>query len=809
MGNILKGIGSKTGATTIEEVVDNEVKGALSRGLITAAAGAGHGFSLGAQIKAGEIASEELYNKMKEEKLFDTPETFTEAFHQVMESGLDMAMGSVLLGVPKTFQKSLKENNYEGITSDELEILNAYANSSEFLEFKKAQIGQKVASREITKEQGVQEIAALETNISIYKSIPENLSDAGKRKAMGLLSEKRQLDSFIQGKDKALVKKQIDRIAEINKQLEALPDMKEEAPAPAEAPAAPEAQLAKPKTLDEIQDDDLKSTLNFYKEYLEHDLKLDEEDYNKAKENFDSKNPIVRFFSKKPSYEQYTQYTKNKLELLNNNPEQYISDAIKEYEESKKEYEKDGEEYPQGKQETLDYLKNQLSKIQEENAIQEPTTEESVLRTEQPEVELPTMGEGNAQKTTAQEGVSLEKQKAHIERRRKAELQSRTNKIEVSRTEYTDTEGNVHSVREFEDGHFEHWITPADSKVPQNVSSNSSNIYTKEYLEDISGGPISEGKSVAPKTGLVDKINAKYDAELAELEKAPAKPEEVTPQEGSVGETLTDEERYERRDKNRNIIDAEGSTYWDDISFNNTKIGDEIHYTDNKGVQHKTKVKDIVDGDFVFENGQTRDDVSSYMNITAEDAWFDKNKPKEKAPAKPEEVKPTEAKSIEQELAELEQMFPETKTGENKGVAASDTKAMDEMHSRAADERVQKVIRTAQKLTKTLKSLFPNAEINIHETEESYNGAMEEINAVKGSNGNFAFGVVDGKPFVRIDINANTASSRDVAHEVAHAVLAKTFGDNQKLFQSFQEKIAKVISTDSNQKLIDFANNPV
>ena len=39
-------------------------------------------------------------------------------------------------------------------------------------------------------------------------------------------------------------------------------------------------------------------------------------------------------------------------------------------------------------------------------AIQKSKSEEGVLRTEQPEVELPTMGEGNAQKTTAQEGVA-------------------------------------------------------------------------------------------------------------------------------------------------------------------------------------------------------------------------------------------------------------------------------------------------------------------------------------------------------------------------------------------------------------------
>lgn len=493
MGNILKGIGSKTGATTIEEVVDNEVKGALSRGLITAAAGAGHGFSLGAQIKAGEIASEELYNKMKEEKLFDTPETFTEAFHQVMESGLDMAMGSVLLGVPKTFQKSLKENNYEGITSDELEILNAYANSSEFLEFKKAQIGQKVASREITKEQGVQEIAALETNISIYKSIPENLSDAGKRKAMGLLSEKRQLDSFIQGKDKALVKKQIDRIAEINKQLEALPDMKEEAPAPAtstpsysingkemseadfskaisempveevkkadikatnasesvtnllkniatrsgvesapmmettaptpaEAPAAPEAQPASKQ----IGRGDLKISVDGTTQGLGNIIS---ENYSEKQDgtikdkrfSVNSRNPVkvestvkdngntelnvVVFHPDNVGRQGAVQF---KIEIPKGVEvdAQEIENIVKEKtKQIKLDPRKDFINYKKGVESYLNDIVDNIIKPKE-NAIQEPTTEESVLRTEQPEVELPTMGEGNAQETTAQEGVA-------------------------------------------------------------------------------------------------------------------------------------------------------------------------------------------------------------------------------------------------------------------------------------------------------------------------------------------------------------------------------------------------------------------
>ena len=854
MGSILKGIGSKTGATTIEEVVDNEVKSALSRGLITAAAGAGHGFSLGAQIKAGEIASEELYNKMKEEKLFDTPETFTEAFHQVMESGLDMAMGSVLLGVPKTFQKSLKENNYEGITSDELEILNAYANSSEFLEFKKAQIGQKVASREITKEQGVQEIAALETNISIYKSIPENLSDAGKRKAMGLLSEKRQLDSFIQGKDKALVKKQIDRIAEINKQLEALPDMKEETPAPAEAPAAPEAQPAKPKTLDKIEEGEVRDFLLDELEYYEGRIKEHKEITKKAANRFPFLlRPLGKGAEKIDNYLSNRSKVK-KIEQIKNNPEQYINDEIERYEKYKEEEGEDFEyqpyldqlydlqsklqeqnaiqesatpttlekelreklnydyyeellnsEYEWQREQAKEFLAdpkaffekhiesakfilknnpndiiaknvlndnteklkifNEITNKYKENAIQEPTTEESVLRTEQPEVELPTMGEGNAQETTTQEGVAPAKPEEVKPTEALKDVESTTKALEEKdKTNWSD----ISKLSPLKSGSYKERsdLHEAISEAYHKAKADGSNPELVKAVEDLIGKPTEEGIPLEVKVDLA-----------------------------SIIKTRLREEGVSQEERNKLTGTRENP-----IITSATKADYESLLKSYK----ESKQKQLADfeeggkeeGKFIPEKGiYISSDVSFYDNkIKAVEDLIGK---------------PTEAKPIEQELAELEQMFPETKTGENKGVAASDLNAMLEMHSRVADERAKNVIKTAYRLTKTLKSLFPTADIHIHETEESYNGAMEENNGEKGSSGNIKLGVdADGKPTVRIDIDVTKASALDVAHEVAHAVLQKAFGSNEKLFKSFQERIAKVISSDKNQALLDFANNP-
>ena len=64
--------------------------------------------------------------------------------------------------------------------------------------------------------------------------------------------------------------------------------------------------------------------------------------------------------------------------------------------------------------------------------------------------------------------------------------------------------------------------------------------------------------------------------------------------------------------------------------FENAKVGDEFsfeEYKDGEFKSYKTKVKEIVDGKIIFENGKTQDDISSYRNKTAEDTWFAENKP--------------------------------------------------------------------------------------------------------------------------------------------------------------------------------------
>ena len=118
-----------------------------------------------------------------------------------------------------------------------------------------------------------------------------------------------------------------------------------------------------------------------------------------------------------------------------------------------------------------------------------------------------------------------------------------------------------------------------------------------------------------------------------------------------------------------------------------------------------------------------------------------------------------------------------------------------------------KIIEKAQKAINTLKSILPNFDIVIHDNEGSYNARMEEVNGDKSSGGSFSYQKnADGTYSGKIDINLEKANLRTVAHEVAHAIMLKAFGDNPALFKNFRDRISKVLTESSNEALMKFAN---
>jgi hypothetical protein len=147
----------------------------------------------------------------------------------------------------------------------------------------------------------------------------------------------------------------------------------------------------------------------------------------------------------------------------------------------------------------------------------------------------------------------------------------------------------------------------------------------------------------------------------------------------------------------------------------------------------------------------------------------------------------------------------------NNGVNVSNKSALSDLEGKTTGNK-RAIIEAAKKAIATLKSVFPNMDIYIHEDNDSYNEAMEEVAGVQNSVGNFAYeSDSNNKPTGRgrIDINLSKANARTVAHEVSHAIMLKAFGDNPAVFKDFRNKISKILNESSNKALMDFANQYV
>ena len=168
-------------------------------------------------------------------------------------------------------------------------------------------------------------------------------------------------------------------------------------------------------------------------------------------------------------------------------------------------------------------------------------------------------------------------------------------------------------------------------------------------------------------------------------------------------------------------------------------------------------------------------------------------------------------KAIDQAISRdsgFQEVSPEEYLGQ--GVSIKNKSAVDNIKTKTTDKVRIKVIEAAQRAIKTLQSVLPNFDIVIHDSEDSYASSMRSMNAPTDTAGNFSYvQMPDGSYVGRIDINLNEADAKTVAHEVAHGVMLKAFGDNPALFKRFRDRIASVLNESSNKALMDFANQYV
>ena len=157
-------------------------------------------------------------------------------------------------------------------------------------------------------------------------------------------------------------------------------------------------------------------------------------------------------------------------------------------------------------------------------------------------------------------------------------------------------------------------------------------------------------------------------------------------------------------------------------------------------------------------------------------------------------------------LAPVEPAPPAKKAGKTKPVNVSNKSELAELEDQADGDK-KTIIEAAKKAIATLRSVFPDMEIYIHEDPDSYNEQMGEVGGVANSRGNFAFerdanDNPTGKG--RIDINLSNAKDTTVAHELVHAVLLKAFGDNPAVFKAFRDRMSTILRADLNEQVTAF-----
>ena len=149
------------------------------------------------------------------------------------------------------------------------------------------------------------------------------------------------------------------------------------------------------------------------------------------------------------------------------------------------------------------------------------------------------------------------------------------------------------------------------------------------------------------------------------------------------------------------------------------------------------------------------------------------------------------------------------KETEGMGVVAG-TQSMNDLQKRTAqDPKKGKIVAQASRAVNALKSLFPNMNIVVHESDESYNKAMNTLGGTVNTRGQFVYKPsADGSIQGAVHINLDRANARTIAHEVTHAALLKMFKGDGKVFGNFKEKL-KDIAKDKKITITDKDGNQV
>ena len=271
-GLVARALGKSTMKTTgktfrqfvvndINKIITNKYGRAAAKTFLTLGAAGAAEFETGLMQAIAERGDEYLYNAIKEKRMFNTPETVTEFFENILYQGYLEGLGGLMMGVPSTVSVLATNPNDLDLVSDEtFYIFQQMVTDPNYEKMFENDLRRRVLDKDdvLTQKDMDSMMYEFQKLKQLAPSIPSNYTLKQKRIALTLLKEKQNLEAEKEGKAPELVEPINKRIQEINDNLKDITRIAyEEQQSAIEAEESiTEYGATEPKTKPDTQQDD-------------------------------------------------------------------------------------------------------------------------------------------------------------------------------------------------------------------------------------------------------------------------------------------------------------------------------------------------------------------------------------------------------------------------------------------------------------------------------------------------------------------------------------------------------------------------
>lgn len=210
--------GAGVTAKTFKELVDNEIKGQINKGILRIGAGGLAEFETGAAQEVADISIKQIYNAAKDKEMFDTPDSVGEYLGDVLIAGTQEAIGGLILGTPVAISSAFEKNDYKKVDNTTMEIFSSVANDPTVLDAMDTDLKMKVNSGELTPQEAETQNTNYREAVGVLNSIDtEGLEPEEVKEKMILGKEVKDLELKKNGKipsDRKIIQAKIDALNE-------------------------------------------------------------------------------------------------------------------------------------------------------------------------------------------------------------------------------------------------------------------------------------------------------------------------------------------------------------------------------------------------------------------------------------------------------------------------------------------------------------------------------------------------------------------------------------------------------------------